>query len=213
MMPKPRSARRFTGKIIPRLSRFATETKTLPAVGSEPYAAACDLANARPNPASMPITSPVDFISGPSSESSPLPAGVRNRLNGSTASFTEIGAVAGSEPPSPTDGSRPSSRSDAMLAPSMIRAAALASGTAVALETNGTVREARGFASSTYSMSSLRAYWTLSNPHTPTPCAIASVYARTLAMSAEASVIGGSAHAESPEWIPASSMCSMIPPR
>jgi hypothetical protein len=26
-------------------------------------------------------------------------------------------------------------------------------------------------------------------------------------------VIGGNAHAESPEWIPASSMCSMIPPR
>ena len=42
----------------------------------------------------MPITSPVDFISGPSSESTPLPAGVRNRLNGSTASLTAIGASA-----------------------------------------------------------------------------------------------------------------------
>ena len=27
------------------------------------------------------------------------------------------------------------------------------------------------------------------------------------------SVIGGNAHAESPEWMPASSMCSMMPPR
>ena len=69
----------------------------------------------------------------------------------------------------------PSSRSSSMVAPSMIRAAALASGTAVALETNGTVREARGLASSTYSVSSLRAYWTLSRPRTPTPRAIASV--------------------------------------
>jgi hypothetical protein len=33
---KPRSASRLTGKIIARLSRFATDTKTLPEVGSEP---------------------------------------------------------------------------------------------------------------------------------------------------------------------------------
>ena len=32
-------------------------------------------------------------------------------------------------------------------------------------------------------------------------------------MSAAPSVIGGSAQAESPEWMPASSMCSMTPPR
>ena len=43
----------------------------------------------------------------------------------------------------------PSARSSPIVAPSAIRAAALASGTAVALETNGTVREARGFASRT----------------------------------------------------------------
>ena len=72
-------------------------------------------------------------------------------------------------------GSSPSARSSAMVAPSMIRAAALASGTAVALDTNGTVREARGLASSTYRASSLSAYWTLSSPRTPTPRAIASV--------------------------------------
>jgi hypothetical protein len=36
-----------------------------------------------------------------------------------------------------------------LVAPSMIRAAALASGTPVAFATNGTVRDARGLASST----------------------------------------------------------------
>ena len=49
--------------------------------------------------------------------------------------------------PSPVRDSRPSSRSWAMLAPSMIRAQALANGTAVAFETKGTVRLARGLAS------------------------------------------------------------------
>ena len=62
-----------------------------------------------------------------------------------------------------------------MVAPSMTRAAALASGVAVALETNGTVREARGLASSTYRVSPASANWMLSRPRTPTPRAIASV--------------------------------------
>ena len=62
---KPRSASRLTGKIMARLSRLATETKTAPLVGSPPYAADCDLANAVPKSASMPITSPVERISGP----------------------------------------------------------------------------------------------------------------------------------------------------
>src|SRR5204862_281865 len=83
---------------------------------------------------------------------------------------------------------------------SMIRAAAFASGTAVALDTNGTVRDARGFASRTYSASSLSAYWTLSSPRTPTPRAIADVYRRISVRCAAPSVIGGSAHAEAPEW-------------
>ena len=62
---KPRSASRLIGKIIVRLSRLAIETNTRPEVGSEPYAAVCDLANAVPNIASKPITSPVERISGP----------------------------------------------------------------------------------------------------------------------------------------------------
>ena len=45
----PRSASRFTGKTIARLSRLATETNTRPFVGSDPYDAVCDFANAGPN--------------------------------------------------------------------------------------------------------------------------------------------------------------------
>ncbi len=95
------------------------------------------------------MTSPVDFISGPSSESTCEPSALRKRLNGSTASLTAIGACGDTLAPSPDLTSRPSSRSWAIVAPSMIRAQALANGTAVALETNGTVRLARGLASST----------------------------------------------------------------
>ncbi len=210
---KPRSARRLTGNIIDRLSRFATDTNARPFTGSDPYTAAWAFAYAVPNTASIPITSPVERISGPSTVSTPCPAGSRNRPNGSTASFTATGASSGSEPPSPSACSIPSARRDAMDDPSMIRAAALASGTAVALETNGTVRDARGLASSTYSTPPASAYCTFSRPRTPTPAAIASVAARIWAMSPRPMVIGGSAQAESPEWMPASSMCSMTPPR
>ena len=83
----------------------------------------------------------------------------------------------------------------------------------MALDTNGTVRDARGFASSTYSTPAASAYCTLSSPRTPTPRAIASVDSRIRSMSPRPSVIGGSAQAESPEWMPASSMCSITPPR
>ncbi|CAM5675325.1 hypothetical protein SALBM217S_02329 [Streptomyces griseoloalbus] len=74
----------------------------------------------------------------------------RKRDHGITASLTEIGASSGSSPPSPAGKKgRPSARSWAMVAPSEMRAAALASGTAVAFEVKGTVREARGLASRT----------------------------------------------------------------
>ena len=95
----------------------------------------------------------------------------------------------------------------------MIRDAAFARGTDVALDTNGTVREARGLASMTYSVSSRRAYWTFIRPLTPMPCASLAVDSRTKSMMPWPSDIGGRAHAESPEWMPASSMCSMTPPR
>src|ERR1017187_8511436 len=147
---KPRSARRLTGNTMERLSLLATDTNARPFTGSDPYAAACDFAYAVPNASSMPMTSPVERISGPRTVSTPSPRALRNRPNGSTASLTAIGASSGSVPPSPVAGSIPSARSPATVAPSMILAAALASGTAVALETNGTVRDARGLASSTY---------------------------------------------------------------
>ena len=66
-----------------------------------------------------------------------------------TASLTAMGAEAGRRPPSPVAGRTPAARRSAIDSPSMSRAAALASGVAVAFETNGTVRDARGLASST----------------------------------------------------------------
>ncbi len=210
---KPRSASRFTGNTSDRLSRLATDTNTVPCVGSEPYAPAWDFANATPKDRSTPITSPVDFISGPSRESTPWPSRVRKRWNGRTASFTATGDPTGSIPPSPSAGRTPWARSRAIDEPVMSNAAAFASGTAVAFDTNGTVRDALGLASSTYRTSSLRAYWTLSRPRTPMPLAMASVERRTVSRSVWPSVMGGSAHAESPECTPASSMCSMTPPR
>jgi hypothetical protein len=44
------------------------------------------------------------------------------------------------------------------------------------------------------------------------PCAIASVERRTASSTERPSVTGGRVHDESPEWIPASSMCSITPP-
>ena len=148
-MVNPRSARRFTGKIIARLSRLATDTKIRPSRGRPDPAASMPLANAVPKSSSMPMTSPVERISGPSRLSTTCPSRVRNRWNGSTASLTATGAWLGIVPPSPNAGSMPSARSSLMVAPSMTRAAALATGTPVALATNGTVREARGLASRT----------------------------------------------------------------
>jgi hypothetical protein len=79
-----------------------------------------------------PITSPVERISGPSTVSTPDPSVRRNRWNGSTASLTATGASAGQV------AAVAGGRQQALLAqlptvaPSAIRAAALASGTAVA---------------------------------------------------------------------------------
>ena len=113
---------------------------------------------------SMPMTSPVERISGPSSVSTP-----GNRLKGSTASFTLVclDAVGGR--------SRPSSRSSARVAPTITRVATFASGTPVAFATNGTVRLARGFASSTKTWPAFTAYCTLISPRTSSAAAIARV--------------------------------------
>jgi hypothetical protein len=73
------------GKTIARLSRFATLTNTVPLVGSACPAATMALARAAPGSASIPMTSPVERISGPRIVSVP-----GNRPNGSTAALTAV---------------------------------------------------------------------------------------------------------------------------
>ena len=84
------------------------------------------------------MTSPVDFISGPSTVSTP-----GKRANGNTASLTPIWRAA---PGSKFCGASSKLASDS---PAMMRAAILATGRPITLATNGTVREARGLTSST----------------------------------------------------------------
>ena len=137
-MVKPRSAKRRAAVRPAGLSRSASERNTEPRSGSLLPTAVWLLAKATPKVRSMPMTSPVERISGPRRVSTP------KRSKGSAASFT-----ATCPPPSAPAlaGMSPSARSSASVAPTMSRAATLASGTAVALETNGTVRLARGLAS------------------------------------------------------------------
>ena len=94
----------------------------------------------------------------------------------------------------------------------MIRQASLASGSPTALETNGTVLEARGLASITYSSPAWIAYWTFISPTTPIASAISRVAARICSSISSPSECGGSTQALSPECTPASSTCCMIPP-
>ena len=121
-------------------------------MGSGTPAAACDFAKAHPKSSSMPITSPVDFISGPSNTSTPA-----NLLNGKTASFTDtclgVGALV-----------NPSSDS---LRPIMTLIAILARGTPIDLLTKGTVLDARGLTSSTYTWRCFTANCAFMRPTTP----------------------------------------------
>src|SRR5690606_26791436 len=125
-----------------------TVIATTPSVGSSEHAGICAFANAIPNDSSIPITSPVDRISGPTITST------SNLLNGNTASFTATPGTAGSS----------GTESSSSRFPAITRAASRANGTPVAFETNGTVRDARGFTSSTYTTPSLIAYCTLISP-------------------------------------------------
>ncbi len=145
---KPSCWRRSTGSTIERLSRSATETNTVPDSGRPPNAASWLFANARGKSRSMPMTSPVERISGPSTESTMRPSFVRKRLKGSTASFTATGESIGTSEPS-RSGRSPDDFSSAIDVPTMTSDAAFASGMPSAFETKGTVRLARGFASRT----------------------------------------------------------------
>jgi hypothetical protein len=77
------------------------------------------------------MTSPVDFISGPRTTSTP-----GKRAKGKTASLTAVWPLC-----------RCSKPNSASAAPAISRAAILATGTPVALATKGTVRLARGLTS------------------------------------------------------------------
>ena len=68
----------------PPLSKSFTETNTVPSVGILNPEAIWDLAKAMPRSCEMPITSPVDFISGPSRMSAP-----GNLRKGNTDSLTK----------------------------------------------------------------------------------------------------------------------------
>ncbi len=132
-----------------RLSRLAMLTKTRPLVGSGPNAPAWDLANARAE-----VGVEAHHLAG--------------RLHLRPEHGVDVAAVGGPEPVErhhrlldrdrlvrrqgaavALHGQYPGGPERLTVSPSITRAAALASGVAVALETNGTVRLARGLASST----------------------------------------------------------------
>ena len=133
----PSRTRRRAISTVASLSSSFTEMKARlpgPPVGSALPAAACALAKAAAKSPTIPITSPVDFISGPSIVSTP-----RKRAKGKTASLTAM-----------CRGRRsPVAPASASVFPTMHRDPALASGRPVAFATKGTVRLARGFTSRT----------------------------------------------------------------
>ena len=92
-------------------------------------------------------------------------------------------------------------RKSAIDTPVDIKAAALANAIPVALATNGTVLEARGFASSTYNFFGLPliANWILIKPLTPTSFAIFSVACLICTRCSFSNEMLGITHAESPE--------------
>ena len=122
-------------------------------MGSRTLSESCVLANASPTVRPRPISSPVLFISGPSTGSA------FSRSNGKAGAFTAT-------PPYSTGGSS-GTLSSSSESPAIAQAPTLAQGTPVALLTNGTVRDALGFTSSTYTSSPRTAYCTFMSPTTP----------------------------------------------
>ena len=187
-IPSPSSRSRFATTRPAGLSPSFSDKNTVPDVGNTVPAAVCDFTNARPNERSIPMTSPVERISGPSAVSTS-----GKRLKGNTASFTDTW-------PPVTGGVRsPSTRNSSSVAPNITRLATFANGTPVALATNGTVRDARGFASMTYTVVPNTANCTLIRPRTSSACAIEEAYSLMTSTTHDGRVWGGIAHAESPE--------------
>ena len=81
---RPSVVNPLTTSTPPTLSRSLSETKTRPESGKVVPAANCAFAKALANESSIPMTSPVDRISGPSAVSTSA-----KRLNGRTASLTD----------------------------------------------------------------------------------------------------------------------------
>src|SRR6185503_8958124 len=105
-----------------------------PRRGSTTPDANCAFAYASPNVRPVPMTSPGDFISGPR-----IGSASGNLLNGNTDSLTEkYGRLPGIVKPC-----------SLKLMPAIAFDAIFASGWPIAFDTNGIVRDARGFTSST----------------------------------------------------------------
>ena len=85
------------------------------------------------------------------------------------------------------------------MRPAATRAAMRAIGTPVAFEMYGTVRDDRGFTSSTYTVSSLIAYCTFINPTTFSARAMRRVYSRIVPRWRSATMNGGTTQELSPE--------------
>src|ERR1700704_4309503 len=132
--------------------------------GADPNAERNAFSSAAPRSTSMPITSPVDFISGPSTVSTSVSLTVEN-----TGAFT---ATSGRGGTSPVD-----QPSDASVWPRMTRTASSTIGTPLTLLRNGTVRDARGLTSMTWARPRYTTNWMLQRPRTRSAVAMRTVSA------------------------------------
>ena len=157
----PRSASRFAGKTIARLSRLATLTKTVPAVGSAWPGRDHRLGerHARVGVDAHDLAGRLHLRAR---------ARCRRRGSGRTAApppsrSCTRGAGSGADRPA----ARRRRRGRRGVRPVSTNVAMRASETPITFETNGTVRDARGFASITQMRSSFTASCRFSSPTTP----------------------------------------------
>ena len=177
MISKPRSCSRLAIPMAAGLSPSATVMNTVPSSGSCAPAAAWALANAVGKSRGDPHHLAGRAHLGPEQRVGAGEAVERQHRLLDADVAARRSARAGPR--------------SAIRSPSMIRQASLASGRPIALETNGTVREARGLASITYRRSSPRiANWTLSSPTTPSALAIPLVCSRIWSSMSRAERVG-----------------------
>ena len=178
------------------LSLSLTLRNTVPAFGIVMPVAWKALNTASPNVGAIPMTSPVERISGRRKISV-----LSNRSKGKTDSFTA------------TYGSSCFSWYPiwSRVLPDITSTAILAIGIPVVLLTNGTVRDARGLTSITYKVSNITANWMFNSPLTFRALASMAVNSFISSCWSRLSKKGGSTAMLSPEWTPASSMCCIMP--